>query len=61
MGEEKAKLNLNKPLPLTEQERIMFINICSLFPLTRHMFEEFPLFIAVLAFASFKGDCFEEI
>ena len=61
VGEEKAKLNLNQPLPLTEQERTMCINICSLLPSKGRMFEESPLFIDVLPFASHKGDCFEEI
>ena len=32
VGEEKAKFNLNQPLPLTEQERTMCIKICSLLP-----------------------------
>ena len=61
MGEEKAKFNLNQLLPLTEQERNMCINICSFLPLKGHMFEDSPLFIDVLAFASHKRDCFEEI
>ena len=61
VGEKKAKFNLNQPLPLTEQERTMRIKICSFLPSKGHMFEESPLFIDVLAFASHKGDCFEEI
>ena len=61
MGEEKAKFNLNQPLPLKEQERTMCIKICSLLPSKGHMFEESLLFIDVLAFALHKGDCFEEI
>ena len=32
VGEEKAKFNLNQPLPLTKQERIMCMKICSLLP-----------------------------
>ena len=32
VGEEKAKFNLNQPLPLTEQQRKMCKNICSLLP-----------------------------
>ena len=61
MGEEKAKFNLNQPLPLMEQERTMCIKICSLLPSKGHMFEESPFIIDVLAFASRKGDYFEEI
>ena len=61
VGEEKARFNLNQPLPLTEQERIMCIKICSLLPSKGHMFEESPFIIEVLAFASRKGDYFEEI
>ena len=61
MGKEKAKFNLNQPLPLTEKEKTMCIKICRLLPSKEHMFEEFPLIIDVLAFASHKGDCFEEI
>ena len=61
VGEEKAKFNLNQQLLLTEQERTMCIKICNLLPSKVHMFEESPLFIDVLAFASHKGDCFEEI
>ena len=61
MGEEKAKFNLNQPLPLMEQEKTMCIKICSLILSKGHMFEESPLFIDVLAFASHKGGCFEEI
>ena len=61
MGEAKAKFNLNQPLPLTEQERTMCINICSLLPSKGHMFDESPFIIDVLAFASRKEDCFEEI
>ena len=56
VGEEKAKFNLNQPLPLTEQERTMCINICSLLPSKGHMFEESPFIIDVLAFASHKRD-----
>ena len=61
MGEEKAKFNLNQPLPLRKQERTMCIKICRLLPLKGHMFEESPFIIDVLAFASHKGDCFEEV
>ena len=61
MGKGKAKFHLNQSLPLTDQEKIMYINICSLLPLEGHMFEESPLFIDVFPFASHKGDCFEEI
>ena len=61
VGEEKEKFNLNQPLPLTEQERIMCIKIFCLLPSKGHMFEESLLFIDVLVFASHKGDCFEEI
>ena len=61
VGEEKAKFNLNQPLPLMEQERTMCIKICSLLPSKGHMFEESPFIIDVLEFASRKGDYFEEI
>ena len=61
MGEEKAKFNLNQPLPLTEQERIMCMNICSLLPSRGYIFEESPFIIDVLSSAAHKGDCFEEI
>ena len=61
MSEEKAKSNLNQPLPLTEQERTMCIKICSLLPSSGFMFEESPFLIDVLASAAHKGDCFEEI
>ena len=61
VSEEKAKFNLNQPLPLMEQEKSMCIKICSLLPSKGHMFEESPFIIDVLAFASHKGDCFEEI
>ena len=61
MGEEKAKFNLNQPLPLTEQERTMCIKICSLLPSKGQMFDESPFIIDVFAFPSHKGDCFEEI
>ena len=61
VGEEKAKFNLNKPLPLMEQEITVCIKICSLLPSKGHMFEESPFIIDVLAFALHKGDCFEEI
>ena len=61
VGEKKEKFNLNQLLPLTEQERTMCINICSLIPSKGHMFEESPFIIDVLAFASYKGDYFEEI
>ena len=58
VGEEKAKFNLNQPLPLTEQERTMCIKICILLPSKGHMFEKYPFIIDVLAFASHKGDYF---
>ena len=61
VGEEKAKFNLNQPLPLTEQERTMCMKICSLLPSKGYMFEESPFLIDVLAFASHKGGYFEEI
>ena len=61
VGEEKAKFNINQPLPLTEQERTMCIKNCSLLQSKGHIFEESSLLIDVLAFASHKGDCFEEI
>ena len=61
VGEEKPKFNLKQPLPLTKQERTMCIKICSLLPSKWHMFEESPLIIDVLAFASHKWECFEEI
>ena len=61
MGEEKAKFNLNQPLPLMEKKKTMCIKICSLLPSKGHMFKESPFIINVLAFASHKGDCFEEI
>ena len=61
MGEEKAKLNLYQPLPLTEQEITMCTKICCLLPSKGYMFEESPFLIDVLASASHKGDCFEEI
>ena len=61
VGEEKAKFNLNQPLPLKEQERTICIKICSLFPSRGYMFEESPFLIDVLASAAHKGDCFEEI
>ena len=61
MGEEKTKFNLNQPLPLTEQERTMCTNICSLLPSTGYMFEESPFLINVFASATHKRDCFEEI
>ena len=61
VGKEKAKFNLNQPIPLMEQERTMCIKICSLIPLKGHMFEESPFIIDVFAFASHKRDCFEEI
>ena len=61
VGEEKAKINLNQPLPLTEQERKMCIKICSLLPSKGHMFEKSPLIKDVFALESHKGDYFEEI
>ena len=61
VGEEKVKFNLHQPLPLTEQERTMCKKFCSLLPSKGHMFEQSPLSINVFAFASHKGDCFEEI
>ena len=61
MGEEKAKFNLNHPLPLTEQERTMYTKICSLLPSKGYMFEESPFLIDMLASTTHKGDCFEEI
>ena len=36
--EEKAKFNLNQPLPLTKQERTMCTKICSLLPSKGYMF-----------------------
>ena len=42
VGKEKAKFNLNQPLPLTEQERKMYINFFSMLPSKGHMFEKFP-------------------
>ena len=51
VGEEKAKFNLNQPLPLTEQERTMCTKICSLLPSRGYMFEESPFLIDVLASA----------
>ena len=61
MGEGKAKFNLNQQLPLMEQERTMCINIWRLLPSKWHMLEESPLFTHLLALASHKRDCFEEI
>ena len=61
VGEEKAKVNLHQPLPLTEQERTMCRKFYSLLPSKGHMFEQSPLSINVFASASHKGDCFEEI
>ena len=61
MGEEKAKFNLNQPLPLTKQERTTCTRICSLLLSKGYMFEESPFVINVLAYAAHKGDCFEEI
>ena len=61
VGEEKARLNLHQPLPLTEQERTMCRKFCSLLPSKGHMFKQSPLSINVFTFASHKGDCFEEI
>ena len=61
MGEEKAKFNLNQPLPLTKQDITMCIKICSLLPSKGCMFEESSFIIDVLAFASHKEDYFEEI
>ena len=61
VGEEKAKFNLDQPLPLTEQERTMWIKFCSLLPSKGYMFEQSPLSINVFASTSHKGDCFEEI
>ena len=61
VGEEKAKFNLNQPLPLTEKKRNMFTKICSLLPSKGYMFEESPFLIDVLASAVDEGDCFEEI
>ena len=58
MGEEKAKFNLNEPLPLTEQERTMCTKICSLLPSKEYMFEESPFLIDFLAFATHKRDFF---
>ena len=59
VGEEKAKFNLDQPLPLTEQERTMCIKICSLLISRGYMFEESPFLIDVLVSAAHKGDCFE--
>ena len=39
VGEEKAKFNLNQPLPLMEQEKTMCINIYSLILSKGYMFE----------------------
>ena len=61
MGEEKAKFNLNQPLPLIEQERTMCVKIRSLLPSKGYMFEQSPLTINVFAYASHEGDYFEEI
>ena len=61
VGEEKAKFNLHQPLPLTEQERTMCRRFYSLLSSKGHMLEQSPLSINVFAFASHKGDCFEEI
>ena len=61
MGEEKEKFNLHQPLPLTEQERTMCRKFYRLLPSKGHMFEQSPLSINVFAFASHKGDCFEEV
>ena len=61
MGEEKEKFNIHQPLPLMEQEGTMCRKFCSLLPSKGHMFEQSPLSINVFAFASHKGDCFEEI
>ena len=56
MGEEKAKVNLHQPLPLTEQERTMCRKLCNLLPSKGHMFEQSPLSMNVFASASHKGD-----
>ena len=61
MGEEKVKVNLHQPLPLTEQERTMCRKFCNLLPSKGHMFEQPPLSMNVFASASHKGDCFDEI
>ena len=61
MGEEKAKFNLNQPLPLMKQERTMCRKFYILVLSKGHMFEQSPLSINVFASASHKGDCFEEI
>ena len=61
VGKEKAKFNLNQPLPLTEQERTMCTKICSFLSSKGYMFEESPFLIDVIASASHKGDCFEKI
>ena len=55
VGEKKAKFNLHRLLPLTEQERTMCIKFYSLFPLKGHMFEQSPLSINLFASASYKG------
>ena len=59
--EDKAKFNLNQPLPLTELERTMYKKLCSLLPSKGQMFEESPFHIDVLASTAHKGNCFEEI
>ena len=61
VGEEKAKFNLNQPLPLMEQEIKMCKKICSLLPSKGHMLEKSPLIKDVFALKPHKGDCFEEI
>ena len=58
VGEEKAKFNLNQPLPLTKKERTMCTKICSLLPSKGYMFEESPFLIDVFASAAHKGDFF---
>ena len=61
MGEEKAKFNLHQLLPLTEQEKAMYKNFCSLLQSKGHMFEQSPLSINVFTSTSHRGECFEEI
>ena len=60
VDEEKAKFNLHQPLPLTEKERTMCKKFYSLLPSKGHMFEQSPFSINVFAYASYKGDCFED-
>ena len=65
VAKEKAKFNPHQPLPLTEQQRTVLVDmcrkLCSLLQSKGHMFEQCPLSINVFSFASHKGYCFEEI